>query len=189
MSEVWNAKLAKTYMKMTEGYQGPLLIDWITDVVPAGSQVLELGMGPGKDLLELQKTYCAIGSDSAPYFLERYQANHPEAELILLDAVTLETDRKFDCICSNKVLQHLTRAELAASLMEQERLLKPDGILLHTFWKGSGEESHEGILFTLYSEEDLNQVFMARYEIVKIEAYKEEKSDDSIVVVVRKREK
>ncbi len=187
MSKSWDKKLVEIYVEMTRDYQGPLLIDWMLKYVEPGSSVLELGMGPGKDLAELQKYYRATGSDSAPDFLHRFRAFHPHADLFYMDAVAMETDEKFDCICSNKVLMHLTREELQDSLQEQNRVLTPDGTLLHTFWTGSGEEEYEGILTVSYSNEELKAIFQSEFEIVNIEKYQEEAEGDSILVVAKKR--
>lgn len=187
MSQAWKKDLVKTYLQMTEGYDGPLLIDWMVDYVEPGSEVLELGMGPGTDMEELKKTYRVTGSDVSPDFLYRYRAFHPHAELIHLDAVTMETQKRFDCICSNKVLVHLTREELAKSLKEQARCLRPNGVLLHTFWRGSGQEVHEEILINSYEQEELHAIFEPLFDILKIQTYQEESEDDSILVVVKKR--
>ena len=187
MSRAWKKELVNTYLQMTEGYQGPLLIDWMVDYVEAGSEVLELGMGPGTDMKELEKMYRVTGSDYSPDFLHRYRAFHPHADLIHLDAVTMETKKQFDCICSNKVLVHLTREELEHSLKEQERCLRSKGVLLHTFWRGTGQEEHEGVLFTSYEEDDLRAIFRPLFDILEIQTYREESDDDSILVVVKKR--
>jgi len=38
------------YIQMAEGYNGEELIQLLQEVLPSGSTVLELGMGPGTDL-------------------------------------------------------------------------------------------------------------------------------------------
>lgn len=187
MSQVWNKELVETYIEMTREYDGPLLIDWIFHYVDTDATVLELGMGPGKDLLELQKNYRATGSDSSPEFIERFRKKHPGSDLLALDAVTMDTDRLFDCICSNKVLQHLTMDELNESLANQAKALAPKGILLHTFWAGEGMEENEGILFVMHSLGKLKLIFEEHYEVLFIETYKEDADNDSIVVVAQKR--
>ena len=45
-------------------------------------------------------------------FVDKYKKENPEADLLKLDAVTLTTNKMFDCIYSNKVLHHLTREDL-----------------------------------------------------------------------------
>ena len=187
MSQVWNKKLVEIYVDMTRDYQGPLLIDWMLDYVEPGSSVLELGIGPGIDLEKLQEFYRATGSDFSPNFLHRFRAFHPKAELLYLDAVTVETKVKFDCICSNKVLVHLSKAELMQSLQAQDQALLPNGTILHTFWEGQGEENAEGILFASYSEDELKEIFNEKFDLIKLERYQEELEGDSILVVAKKR--
>jgi len=62
---------------------------------------LELGIGLGKDFNILKKSYAVTGSDNSQVFLDKYKQKHPDADLLFLDAVTIQTDRKFDCIYSN----------------------------------------------------------------------------------------
>ena len=121
------------YIKMTERYDGRGLINILKQHLPKGSTVLELGMGQGKDLDILKENYQATGSDYSQMFTDRYQKQHPEADIIKLDAVIIETERKFDCVYSNKVLHHLTREELRRSLFNQRKVLNPKALLLHTF--------------------------------------------------------
>ena len=63
-------------------------------------------------------------------FADCVRAAEPIADVLSLDAVTLETDRRFDAIYSNKVLHHLTPDELARSLRAQRRLLREGGLAL-----------------------------------------------------------
>jgi cyclopropane fatty-acyl-phospholipid synthase-like methyltransferase len=187
MSQVWNKKLVEIYLDMVKDYEGPALIDWMPDHVAPGSILLELGIGPGVDMDKLSKYYRVTGSDYSPDFLHRYRAFHPKADLVYLDAVTMETEKKYDCICSNKVLVHLTKEELKESLKAQLKNLMPGGKVLHTFWSGQGQEESEGILFASYSQEDLKAIFEEHYDLEHIETYTEEEDGDSILVVAKKR--
>ena len=54
-------KTAREYIAMAEGYDGSLLIAALSEYVPEGAGVLEIGMGPGKDLEILQSRYQATG--------------------------------------------------------------------------------------------------------------------------------
>ena len=112
-------KNVEEYIGMAEGYDGRELVDVLRRHLPDGATVLELGMGPGKDLEILSEFFQVTGSDSSKVFIERYRKMDPAADLLLLDAVTMDTDRKFDGIYSNKVLQHLTQQELKRSLHRQ----------------------------------------------------------------------
>ncbi len=177
----------KEYIMMSEGYDGKELIEVLRHYLPEGSSLLEIGMGPGKDLDMLRETYRATGSDTSQLFWDRYMKANEGADILLLDARTLETDRTFDCIFSNKVLQHITSEELAVSLDKQREVLNEGGILFHSFWKGDTIEEFSGLLFVNYTEERLRELFARTFEVVELESYEEMEPDDSIFVIARKR--
>ncbi|MEQ8676515.1 MAG: class I SAM-dependent methyltransferase [Aggregatilineales bacterium] len=179
-------KNVEQYIQMAEGYDGKLLIDVLGKHLPEGSTVLELGMGPGKDLMLLGEKFNVTGSDVSPLFLERFKASNPDADLLQLDAVTMKTDRKFDCIYSNKVLYHLTQEQLIQSLKQQLQALKPNGLAHHSFWYGEGSEEMHGLQFTYYTEEKLQEIIGESYDIVEMQRYTEMDEDDSIYILLRK---
>lgn len=154
--------------------------------LPVGSTVLELGMGPGKDLDILSSDYIVTGSDYSNVFLELYKKKNKNADLLLLDAITLKTDRKFDCIYSNKVLIHLTKQELKKSLKRQRDVLNHDGLIFHSFWKGDKTEEMHGLRFVYYTKNQLLDLFEDSYEMLEIQSYKEMEKDDSIYVMAKK---
>jgi cyclopropane fatty-acyl-phospholipid synthase-like methyltransferase len=88
------------YINMSMGYDGRELIRILKKYLKAGSTLLELGMGPGKNLDILSKTYDVTGSDFSTLFIEYYRKSNPAADLIRLDAVELKTGRTFDGIYS-----------------------------------------------------------------------------------------
>jgi cyclopropane fatty-acyl-phospholipid synthase-like methyltransferase len=175
------------YLKMAEGLDGAELIKILHKFVPEKSSVLELGMGPGKDLAILSKTFKVTGSDNSQIFLDRYKKENPDADLLKLDAVTLSTNRTFDCIYSNKVLHHLTTEDLKRSLKKQKELLNSDGILFHSFWRGNKTENMEGLLFVYYELETLRELFESNFDILELTLYTEIEKDDSIYVVLKKK--
>jgi cyclopropane fatty-acyl-phospholipid synthase-like methyltransferase len=174
------------YIKMVAGYDGAELIEILKEYLPAGSTVLELGMGPGVDLDILSSDYTVTGSDYSNVFLDLYRKKNKNADLLLIDATTLETDRKFDCIYSNKVLIHLKRQELKISLNRQPDILNPGGIVFHTFWKGDKTEDKYGIHFEYYTKNQLTSFFQDTFEILEIKTYTEMEKDDSIFVIGKK---
>ena len=174
------------YIKMAEGFDGRDLISLLGGILPPGSTVLELGMGPGKDLDILSENFRVTGSDLSRVFLDLYRKNNPGSDLILLDAVTLKTQRKFDCIYSNKVLQHISKDDLKASFRKQWDILNDDGILFHTFWKGDREEMMDDLLFVYYTEDGLKELTGDGYQLIRSDIYKEMEEDDSILIVLRK---
>lgn len=178
----------RQYVEMTEGADGRELIAVLKSHLPAGSSVLELGMGPGRDLDLLRLTFEATGSDGSAAFLDLYREAHRDADLLQLDAVVLDTDRRFDALYSNKVLHHLPREQMARSLARQREILNGDGLMMHSFWHGEKDgEEHEGLLFTRYTEAGLERAFAgAGYEVVEMTRYGEMNDDDSLYVVARK---
>ena len=174
------------YMKMVEGYDGKEMIQRLDIFLKPGSRLLEIGMGPGKDLDLLKKKYEVTGSDSSDVFLQLYRDKNPASNLINLDAVSLETNRTFNCIFSNKVLQHLTREDMCKSLIRQLDLLEDKGIAVHTLWKGTGEELHHDLLFVYYTPKEISKMIPDGYKVLEISLYKEEEKDDSIFLVIQK---
>jgi len=176
-------KTADQYIEMAEGYDGRELIKALRDHLPDDAHVLEIGMGPGVDLKLLEQYYQVTGSDNSQYFLDRFLETNPQADLLYLDAVKLDTDRRFDCIYSNKVLHHLTTAELEVSLPRQKALLSGSGIVMHSFWRGSGEEEHQGLRFVYQSEESIREMFGKEFQKLDIVVYEEMEPDDSLFVL------
>ena len=111
----------------------------------------------------------------------------PDAELLLLDAVTIEADRKFDGIYSNKVLHHLSAEELKDSFLRQREILNPGGILFHSFWYGDHEEFMHGLRFRYYTEELLIAMVESLFQILEITRYAEMEENDSVYLVLKKR--
>jgi cyclopropane fatty-acyl-phospholipid synthase-like methyltransferase len=180
-------KNVAAYLKMAEGYDGKELIKKLKSYLPKGKTVLEIGMGPGKDLDILKRDYRVTGSDSSQVFLDRYKSKNKREKLLKLDAVTLDTKRTFDCIYSNKVLHHLTKKNLKTSLKRQCELLKKNGIILHSFWQGNKQEKYNDLLFTYYSVGQIAGMVEDFFDILEIVVYKEMKKDDSLYVIGRKR--
>jgi len=178
---------AKQYIAMAEGYDGRLLIAEMSDHIPEGASVLEIGMGPGADLDLLSERYQATGSDNSRFFVDRYRDAHPDSDLLVLDAITLKTDRKFDCIYSNKVLHHLNDSELCLSLQRQHRLLAEGGHVMHSFWKGDRMEEMHGLKFFYRTEMQLRSAFGKLFETIRLVTYTELEADDSVYVLARKR--
>jgi len=174
------------YEQMADGYDGRDLITRLKTHVLEGSSVLELGMGPGKDLDILRESYNAVGSDNSSVFLNRYRARSQSPDLIELDAVSLDTARTFDAIYSNKVLHHLTREDLAQSLRRQLDLLNPGGVALHALWYGDKEEEHSGLRFTYYTEDTFAALMPASFTLVEQQRYAELEEGDSFFVVLKK---
>jgi cyclopropane fatty-acyl-phospholipid synthase-like methyltransferase len=183
------AKKVEEYIQMAEGYNGQDLIVKFTKFLPEGSKVLEIGMGPGTDLSLLAKYYRITGSDYSKIFIDRYRKRFPDTDLLILDAITLDTNRKFHGIYSNKVLMHLSREELKKSIIKQAIILEADGIICHSFWRGDKEENFDGLRFIYYTADQLRSLFEDSFDIIKIEKYQEMEPDDSLTIIGKKKKK
>ncbi len=176
----------KQYIEMAEGYDGGELIEVLQKYVPSDSSVLELGMGPGKDLALLQRSFRTTGSDSSAIFVDRYRSLAPSADVLLLDAVELDTERRFDAIYSNKVMHHLSKQDAARSLTSQHKVLDAGGIALHSLWSGDELEEHHGLLFQQYTAESFAELLDGQFEVLESTLYAEMESGDSLYVVLKR---
>jgi cyclopropane fatty-acyl-phospholipid synthase-like methyltransferase len=179
-------KNIQQYIEMAEGFDGRELVAALTKHLPSGSEVLELGMGPGVDLDHLSQHYQVTGSDISQGFIERYQEIHPDANLLRLDAETIQTTRKFDGIYSNKVLHHLSPHQLAGSFDKQHALLRPGGIVLHSFWLGDHEEFMHGLRFRYYPEDFLHLLVKPKFLMLESAVYAELEAGDSLYLILEK---
>ncbi len=181
-------KNVEDYIRMAKPYNGKELIHKLKKHLKPGSEILELGTGPGKDMDILLKNYAVTGSDLSPVFLEIYRKRKPEANLMVLDAHRLDIAESFDCIYSNKVLHHLSKTELRESLRKQVKILNPGGLVMHSFWEGGREDILSGLRFVYYRLEDLKDIFSRYFDLIAIEAYEEELPGDSVWVLGRRKE-
>ncbi|MEQ8908939.1 MAG: class I SAM-dependent methyltransferase [Vicingaceae bacterium] len=177
----------KEYIKLAQGVDGRQLIRKLNNHLPSNSLLLEIGSGPGTDFQILKQDYKVVGSDYSTEFLSRLIKSNTKDEFLNLDAVTLKTDRKFDGIYSNKVLQHLTNEELEKSIHRQVDLLNPDGIICHSFWKGNGHEVFKGLLVNYQTVESLRILFEDYFELLILDEYKEFEDGDSLILIGKKK--
>lgn len=178
-------KNVKEYIEACEGIDGRFLIEILKKYLKPNATVLEIGIGAGKDLDILSQTYQTTGSDNSQIFLDIYKQKNPDADLILLDAVTLNTDRKFDCIYSNKVLHHLSKQDFKKSVKLQKGLLNNNGILFHTFWLGEKEAKYQDLNFIQYKINNLQDLFEKEFRLIKIDTYQEMTINDSIYLIFK----
>jgi trans-aconitate methyltransferase len=175
------------YIRLAKDVNGKQLIEKLKQVLPAKSFLLELGSGPGSDWKILNETYNVTGSDNSTEFINHLKSEIYDGQFIELDAITLETEMKFDGIYSNKVLHHLRDHELTDSIRRQYEILNPDGMICHSFWKGEGSEIFKGLFVNYHSETDLKEMHKDHFEILSIESYEEFEEGDSLLLIGRKK--
>ena len=78
MNFYYQRKNIDLYKKMTRNYAPDSTVNRVREYLPDHSALLELGMGPGADLLALSKYYEVTGSDFSPIFLDDFRSAHPE---------------------------------------------------------------------------------------------------------------
>jgi len=189
----WNsAENCESYIQLADGYDGKELLEHFHKYISKGSKVLELGMGPGKDLDMLREDYQAVGTDYSDFFVKRYKELHPDADVRQADAITLEgipskDESLFDAVYSNKVLQHLTKEEAQRSLENQAKIIKDGGYLFHALWYGEKIEHHKGLLFTQYTENSIRELLPDNIHLESFEMYDEMGKNDSLWVLLQKR--
>ena len=175
------------YRNTSTGENGSELIKILRNYVPDNSSVLLIGMGSGRDFKLLSDYFNVTGSDFSKLLLNVYQKTHPDADLIALDPIELNTDRKFNCIYSNKVLHQMSESDFTLSLQNQLHILSTGGYALHSFWCGKKEEDHHGLKWVYYNEETISELIPEEFEIVDLKTYKYKIDHDSLYLILKKK--
>ena len=173
------------YEKMCEEYDGSKLYEVLSRHLKNGSKLLELGCGPGNDIKNLRKKYSVTGSDLSEEFLKRCKSRYKDVSFEKIDAISIKTDKNFDCIFSNKVLHHLTLKDLKKSFERQQQVLLKNGVFAHTFWIGDKEFIMEGMLFVFHDRERLLNLISHYFTILEVYDYKEFEDGDSLFVLAQ----
>ncbi len=104
---------------------GNALIDMIDG---QGLSVLDLGCGNGALTKELSaKGYDAVGMDASKELLEIARRSYPELTFIHGDAVSFDTDKKYDVVFSNAVFHWIDKENQPRMLLNVYNALKNGG--------------------------------------------------------------
>lgn len=177
------------YTSMMDGYDNSFVISQVESLLPPNSTLLELGMGTGLDLIALSEKYRVVGSDYSRFFVEDFKLKS-DLEVLVLDAINIDIAQKFDCIYSNKVLQHLSKDEFIASLRSQYEHLNKDGIIFLTLWHGVYREEFEldgQLRFVYYDKKTIENIIPKQLKIETVILYSEFDYNDSMIIVLRPR--
>ncbi len=122
--------LASVYENATGG-----VVDFFQLAYPAGSRVLDVGFGSGKNMAKLLSLgYEAYGVEPCKKFKRIAAREHPELQGRLEDGSLPELDNpfggKFDGILCSAVLMHVSKESLFDCAFSFKRLLKEGGRLL-----------------------------------------------------------
>ena len=189
MSYFKNRENVNLYTEMMAEYDNSFVINQLEKILPNNSSLLELGMGTGIDLICLSEKYKVVGSDYSQLFIDDFKAKS-KLEVFVIDAVTINIERKFDCIYSNKVLQHLSKEDFITSLKNQYNHLNEGGIIFMTLWGGNYKEEFEfdgQLRFIYYDIESIENLVPKELQIQEIISYCEFEEKDSIIVILRRK--
>ena len=112
------------------------LLDLLLAQLPKGSTLLELGMGPGADMVHLKQHFQATGSDFSEPFLNLAEQRFPDLPLIKLDAETLATQQHYAAVYSNRLMRYLSDPQLENCLYRLQAVISPGGVFCHSFELG-----------------------------------------------------
>lgn len=103
--------------------------DFLKKLLPAGSKVIEIGCGAGRDALHLvQNGYEYLGTDISKSLLDYTAQKLPDAKFAVSDIYDLSYDGSFDAFWCSAVIIHIPKKRLAEALGSLYRLLRPGGI-------------------------------------------------------------
>lgn len=136
----YKALVARGYDQCAAEYEaarraGPVdALDLLTQRVPAGGRVLDLGCGAGVPVaLALAQRYRVTGVDISAEQVRRAQRNVPAAEFIHADLMSAGLPAgHFDAAVAFYAIFHLPREEHAGLFARVRRWLKPGGYFLAT---------------------------------------------------------
>ena len=131
---------AAAYAAGTTAVPEPVLrdLDEFAALVGAGGAVLEIGSGPGRDAVELERRGLVVRrTDITPAFVDLMRADGYDADV--LDPLVDELGGPYDGIWASAVLLHLSRDEMGVVLGRLHACTVPGGTLYASLKEGDGE--------------------------------------------------
>jgi SAM-dependent methyltransferase len=163
------AKTTSTYNRIAPAYAQRWFstaalqeqLDRFSHYVRSGGLILDLGCGPGRDILALRdRGFRVIGLDRSPGMLKE-AANRGAGPLILADMRQLPfSTETFDGVWSSAAMLHLPKTDFPSTLLEMGRVLNQGQIFVAV--KEGQAEQWEG------DEADKTR-FFAYYQVTEVE--------------------
>jgi len=112
---------------------------------PPPFDLLDLGCGPGRDLLTFERLgHRAVGLEGSPQLAAIARSNSG-CDVLEQDLLEIDLPRShFDGVFANAVLFHIPSQELPRILRELHATLKPGGVLFSSNPRGTGQEGWNG---------------------------------------------
>ncbi len=116
----------------------PLLTEF-AHLLPSGAQVLDLGVGQGRNALSLAERGCAVtGLDTSRRALEmtaaQADARGLRLSLVRQDVLTYDPPRSFDAVLCFGLLQMMSPAAAASLIVRLHLWTRPGGAVFLTAW-------------------------------------------------------
>lgn len=167
-------KSAKLYSTAEKG-----ISIYFESFFPAGSSVLDIGCGSGRDLkILLDMGYDAYGIDASPEMIDAALNTFPELKARIaagtIPGEKLFFNRKFQCIICSAVLMHITEEFIDEAAASIKKNLNPGGRLLVSVPLerddiNSDGRSSDGRLFIIRTKEYYRDLFEKHGLILKEE--------------------
>lgn len=147
MAKQETLKTVRVYDQMAAGYRersnrlDPTLdLPGFTNLLPIGGSVLDAGCGYGRELEHFSRIGLhAVGTDLSRNMLRLAKSGEPGLEVVSSEVMRLPfKDSVFDGIWCRGVLHHIEDSEVAGTIEELKRVLKPNGILFVLTREGVG---------------------------------------------------
>jgi SAM-dependent methyltransferase len=139
---------------------------------PAPFAILDLGCGPGRDLIAFTGLgHVAVGVEGAANLAAMARANSG-CEVWQQDLLALDLpEQRFDGVFANAVLFHVPSQELARVLRQLHATLKPGGVLFSSNPRGRNEEGWRGGRYGAYHDLETWRRYVVAAGFAELEHY------------------
>jgi len=149
---------ADSYAEATEGLEMEALYASFVTLLPRGGRILDLGCGPGRDLVAFQKMgFEVLGVDASHAMVARSRAR-AGCSVEQLDFLSLDFHEDFDGIWACASLLHVPRKELGQAFALCREALRTSGTLYASFKYGTDDREMNGRRFTDLDESTLEKL-------------------------------
>ncbi|TFH23334.1 MAG: hypothetical protein E4H10_12295 [Bacteroidia bacterium] len=83
--------------------------------------------------------------------------------------------------------RYLEEEAMQKSILRQYEILRPEGIVCHTFWHGPDSDIYNDLYVNNHRDNDVRMLFGDYFDQLLIQFYKEFETGDSIIYLGKKR--
>jgi len=134
--------------------------------------ILDLGCGPGRDLIAFARLgHVAVGVEGAAKLAAMARANSG-CEVWQQDLLALDLPQQhFDGVFANAVLFHVPSQELPRVLCQLHATLKPGGVLFSSNPRGRNEEGWQGERYGAYHDLETWRRYLVAAAFVELDHF------------------